>query len=178
MCTGGFGAAKLVVDDRTPGEESILARLSGGPAGVQADFGNPVESGGTGYSACIYASDDELVGALDVDRAGDTCGAGPCWLATGGVPGGRGFSFEDEAATSDGVRTIKLRTGAEGETSLLVRAANDASSGQTSVPSGIAARLEAATAPILQLFGSDIGCFTATIGTIKKSAPTLFRGTH
>jgi hypothetical protein len=111
-------------------------------------------------------------GQLDVDRGGDTCAGRPCW-ANGN---GKGWRFKDRDAASDGVRQIKLSGGAAGRSKLQVKAANDETRGQLSMPTGITAALQAASSVNVQFVRSDASCFEVVVDEIRSQEPDFFKG--
>lgn len=165
------GKASLTVNEAANGKEKLkLAMKALGQATTAADFGDPV-AGGTGQRVCVYDSADALVGELLVDRAGQTCGAKPCWKALGSV----GFRYRDPSASASGMSTFVQRAGPAGKGKLVAKARNNAAKGQTSMPTGIAAALAGATAARAQLQTSDAGCFDAALGTVKRADGVVFR---
>jgi len=105
---------------------------------------------------------------LDVDRAGDRCGARPCWVATESR-----FKYTDREGAADGVRKLALKHGRN--TDLLLRARNKSNKGQTAMPTGIAAEMSGATSATLQIVSSDAACFQATLGNVKKADGAQFK---
>ena len=162
------GKGRLAIDERKPGREKLslsLAKLAA--ASRPGDFGDPV-AGATRFDACLYDAAGDLVGALAVDRAGETCGKKPCWKETRS-----GFGYADAEATASGVVKLALKGGAAGKGKLSLKAGNDARKGRTSLPTGLAAALDAAGAT-LQLTASDGACFELTATRVKKAEPALF----
>jgi hypothetical protein len=170
-CLNPFAKGLLLVKEAPAGKEKFIAKLIGGPSTVQTDLGNPLMNGGTAYHVCLYDNGGALVGQLDVDRAGATCGSAACWKAVGGdPPGGKGYKYTDKAATADGVTQILYLSGAAGKTKGLVKGAG------SSLPVGIAAALQNATSATVQLRGSDAPkCLSVTVTEIKKHDPTFFK---
>jgi hypothetical protein len=165
-----------VVNEKAAGKEKLIAKLSTGPEITQTDLGNPLASGGNSYRLCIYGDDAALAGELAVDRAGDACGAKPCWNAIGGEPpDGKGFTYKDAQRASDGVKVIKLKGGAAGKSLLLVNAANNAQKGQVSMPTGISVALAGDAFATVQIHVSNGGCFSTGVTEVKHSATEFFK---
>ncbi len=83
------------------------------------DFGHPV-AGITNYVLCVY--EDGLTPSLAMSAelpAGGTCGNRPCWKSLGSK--GKGYSYKDRAATSDGLSKVLLRTGEEGRSKIIIK---------------------------------------------------------
>ena len=175
-CTAGFAKATLSVNERKPGKEKLAASLAKGPALAQADFGDPSAPGGTAVALCLYDDAAAQVAALEVDRAGESCGSPPCWKPLGAPPpGGQGFGYKDPAGSSAGVRSLKLKGGAAGRSSLAVNASNKEKKGQTALAPGIAAALAATAEVTLQVHTSDAGCFSASLSEITRQESDLFK---
>jgi cysteine-rich repeat protein len=171
-CADAWGNALLVVDERISGKEHLTATLGRGPSLSPLAFGDPLLPGGTAYSVCIYDDLDALVGRIDVDRAGAACDATECWKRLRPA----GYRYKDKDGTADGVRLVKLKAGATGKSAVKVAGENAAARAQTSLPTGIAAALAGATKATLQVFRSDDSqCFSASLGRVLKSEPTLFK---
>jgi hypothetical protein len=117
----GFNKGTLLVKE-TSGNEKLLVKMIGGPALAQTALGNPLSGGGTAYDVCIYDDGGTLVGQLNVDRAGDTCGGAPCWKAIGGdPPAGKGYKYKDAALSAAGVSKIIYKGGDAGKSKALVK---------------------------------------------------------
>jgi len=164
-------AKALFSTKETAGKEKLMAKLSGGPALTQTDFGNPLAAGGTAYHLCIYSGAGALVGQLDVDRAGDLCGTKPCWKAGGGdPPSGKGYAYKDKLLASGGVGQLLLKGGAAGKSKAQLKGKG------AGLPDGIAAALQSSTSVTIQLRGSDATqCLSATLGTVVKHDPDFFK---
>ncbi len=171
-CVAGWGKTTLVVNESTPGKERVSLALKKGPAIVKESLGDPV-GGSTAYALCLFDQAGTLAGAIDVVRAGDTCGTKPCWKSKK-----KGWVYKDADAAADGVLTLKLGGGDAGKSSILLTGKNNAAKGQTSLPVGIAPALVGATAVTAQLSGTDAtACFESRVDTIKKQAATIFKAT-
>lgn len=105
-CVNDFAKGTLLIKEAA-GKEKLLLKMVGGSALTQTDLGNPLNPLGTAYRVCIYNDASALVGQLEVDRAGDTCGTAPCWKALGGdPPAGKGYKYKDDARAANGVAKI------------------------------------------------------------------------
>lgn len=175
-CVGGFAVAKLVVKEKTAGKEQLQAKFAKGPAIAQAALGNPLGSGGTAYGLCIYGAAGTLVEELVVDRAGVLCGTKPCWKPVGSAPPDhKGFAYTDGSQSAAGVKTISLKGGDAGKSTLLLKASNNASKGLTAMPTGITAALAGATSATIQLRTSAGTCFSAALVDVKTSDSDVFQ---
>ncbi|MEN8159580.1 MAG: hypothetical protein ABFS41_05845 [Myxococcota bacterium] len=170
-CQTGFGSGSFSVTEHKPGKEKLRLKLAKGPAIAPADFGDPSAPEGTRYSLCVFDEGGDRVAALQVDRAGDTCGAKPCWKVTEG----KRAAYKDPAASASGVRSIKLSAGDAGKSKISISAANNAKKGQDSLPTGIAESLSASTSVRVELHTSDAACFAATLDEVKANDPDRFK---
>lgn len=170
-CAASWAKASLVINETKPGKEKLVAKIKGGPALAQSDFGDP-DTGSTSYDVCLFDDADNLVASLLVDRAGGTCAGKPCWKANKDT----GWQYQDKGASSDGVTKMKLSGGAAGKTQIQVQAANNEKKGQLSMPTGIAAALQTSANATLQIVASDAQCFAVTVGEIKKQEADSFTG--
>lgn len=179
-CDDVWGKASLLVKERTAGKEALLAKLGRGPALSQTDFGTPLALDATVYTLCLYDEAGALAGKAVVDRAGEQCGAKPCWKSIGDAPpSGRGYQYKDPVAAADGIAKMQLRGGASGKSSLLIQGRNKSSAGQNALPTGIAAALAGSQSATLQLHVSDAGrCFSVNLGDVSHNDATLFKATH
>lgn len=179
-CEDGWAKASLLVKETRPGKERLVAKLSKGPALAQTDFGNPLLSGGTDYTLCLYDDAGALVARSEVDRAAATCAGDDCWKPVGAPPpAGRGYLYRDGSAAAGGITQMKLLGGPAGASQVLIKGANDAASGETSLPMGVAAALATSTSATLQLFASDVpACFSAVLGNVKQQGATIFKAKH
>jgi hypothetical protein len=162
----------LLVKENVPGKEKLIAKLLKGPGLGALDYGDPLGSGGTAYSVCIYDDAGDLAGKLEVDRAGASCAGKECWKPVGAT----GYRYKDKDASADGVSGLKLLGGDAGKSKVLLKGANNAAKGETSLPIGIANLLAGSTGATVQLFGSDAPqCYSATLGTVVKSETDFFK---
>lgn len=167
----------LFIRETSPGNERLVAKMYRGGTLEQEDFGAPLDPAGSAYTLCIFADADALAGRIEVDRAGATCGTVPCWTPIGAAPpAGKGYLYQDPGALADGVRSVKLKGGPAGKSRSFIRASNDASHGQTNLPTGIAGALASASSATMQLFVSDVpGCFSLTLDQIEVQRPAIFK---
>lgn len=159
------GKASLSIKEKKAGKEkwsANLAKLAGALA--QGDFGDPV-GGTTRFDVCLYDAAGAPVGSLGVHRAGERCGAGPCWKALSS----KGYAYKDAVGAASGVRRLIAKGGAPGKGKLLLKAGNNAARGQTALPTGVAAALQGSPSATLQIRASDGGCFEAALGTVRKA---------
>lgn len=170
-CASAWAKASIAVNETKPGKEKLVAKLTGGPALGQGDFGNPL-TGTTAYDVCLFDDAGNLAASFLVDRAADTCAGKPCWKAIKDT----GWQYQDKGAAADGVTKAKLAGGVAGKSQIQVQAANNAKKGQLAMPTGIAAALQASASATLQVVTSDAQCFSVTVDEIKKQAANAFTG--
>jgi hypothetical protein len=108
-----------------------------------------------------------------VARAGEDCGTppAPCWKAIST----KGWKYKDKDASADGVAKIVAKGGAPLQGKLVVKAANNAAKGQTSLPTGIAPLLENDTQATVQVVTSDAQCFGVTVTNVRRADAGLFK---
>lgn len=165
--------ASFKLSEKKAGNErlSVKLRKLTEPTGP-SDFGDPT-TGTSRWAVCLYDETDAEVLALEVDRAGQTCGTKqkPCWKAKGT----KGYAFKDPEAAADGVKKISATSGPLGKGSLSVQAGNKAKKGQTGLPTGTAAALQVAAGATLQVIISDALCYEASLGNVQKSDGVQFK---
>jgi hypothetical protein len=98
--------------------------------------------------------------------AGSWCRPGPA--------GGTGIKYADPAGSASGVASVVAKGGAAGKGKLSVAARDKASKGQTSLPTGIAARLAGTPSARAQVLASDGACFELGATTVRKADGTVF----
>ena len=135
-----------------------------------ADLGNPVTD--TDYTLCVYFEPYPYNGTLELAYratapAGGTCAGQPCWR----VNGTRGFTYKDRELTPDGLNLVKLKVGATGFASAIVKGKG---------PNLKIAFLGDGTGgglgtPIIQLRSSDAGCFEAYFPTATRNGAYEFK---
>lgn len=140
------------------------------PRVERAQLGNPT-AGTTRYDVCVYDDALRLVGSLTVDRAGQTCPQKACWRPIAST----GYRYADRAGGADGVTSLVAKGGPAGKGKIVVMARNNARKGQTSMPLGIAAALQATRSVTVQTVTSDGACFGSTLTNVRTARPTLFR---
>jgi len=170
-CLSGFNKGMLLLKDTPAGKEKLLIKMLGGPSLVQTDLGDPTTMGGTAYTACIYAGTTALVGHLTLDRAGATCGASPCWTATGGAPpDGKGYTYRDSTLSAGGIFKLLYKSGGSGRSKAMIKGRG------AGLPHNIAAALQSSPSATVQLRGSDAPqCLSLTLSSITKHDPDFFK---
>ena len=106
------GRSTLVVRARANGATLRWIWGAGG-ATSKDDFGDPASQ--TGFAFCLYDAGG-LRATAQVPPAA-TCGRRLCWSSTPS-----GWVYRDPARTSDGVGTLRLRSGADGAAQVTLRA--------------------------------------------------------
>lgn len=168
-----------MVKEKIVGREKFIAKWMSGPALEQADFGNPLEAGGTAYHICVYGDGGTLAAEMTVDRAGDTCAGKDCWTSLGPPPpdsNGQGYKYKDKMLSSDGIQRMVMRGGGVGKSRVLAKGKNNERKGQMQLPTGAAAALSGSTSATVQLFGSDAPvCISMTLTNVTKNTGDQFK---
>jgi cysteine-rich repeat protein len=183
-CCGGPGCTVDLADCKSPtvpGAKLQLRHVNGardkllflwkrGEMTDLGELGTPLTS--TDYSMCVYFEPYPYDGSIALDYratapAGGTCDGTPCWheVAT------RGFAYKDRARTPDGLEIVKLKSGAAGAASVLVRGKGP-NLGFSIFGDGTGAGLGT---PTVQIRSSDATCFQATFPTSIRNGPYEFR---
>lgn len=177
-CTD-FGAGLLLAQEKTPGDEKLVAKFLDGPALAGTDFGDPLQAGGTDYSLCVYDDGGTLAGTYRLARAGATCGQKPCWKSLGGLPGDAnhiGYRYKDAETTADGVLLLLMKSRGPGKTKVVAKGRNSVAKGQSSLPTGLAVALAGSGGATVQLHGSDAPtCLSMTLSTVVKDDGAKFK---
>jgi hypothetical protein len=79
-----------------------------------AELGAPLTS--TAYAVCVYDGTGALIVNL-LAPAGGTCSGKPCWKVTS-----NSIQYKDKLASSNGLKSIKIKSGAAGKTLAKVQA--------------------------------------------------------
>jgi hypothetical protein len=165
------GAATLQVNEKTVGKEKLkvaLKKLT--TATAQGTFGNPV-GGTTSYAICVYDQGATLRAQMQVNRAGQLCGTKACWSAIST----KGFKYTDKTASADGISKITGKGGDPTKGQIQAQGQNNASKGQTALPTGIAAALQNNTQATVQILTSDASCFGATFTHVTEADGLEFK---
>ena len=166
------GKASFQVNEKKVGMEKLKGTLKNlTVATTQASFGNPI-SGATRYTLCVYNQVNSLVAHMQVARAGQLCGDKPCWKV---VSKGKGYQYADKTASADGITKISGKSGEPNKGKVDAKGQNNASKGQTSLPTGIAAALQANSQATVQILTSDASCFGATMTKVTKADGLQFK---
>lgn len=178
-CAESFEGCSLLANEKKAGAEKLLAKWLKGPAIPGASLGNPLGAGGTAYDLCIYDGAGALAGSYRVARAGEDCGASPCWKKIGkppGDPGHKGYRYKDPGASADGLLMLLLKGGDQGKTKLIAKGKNNARKAQSALPSGLTAALAGSTGATMQLRGSDATtCVSCALATVEKADGAMFK---
>jgi len=151
--------AKIRYTETVEGRERMKVQWKGIPTPTtQADFGDPNAVSAVA-AMCIYDDATALVGQLAVARAGDSCAGKPCWRATGT----KGYRYVDKENASDGISTLRYRSGEPGKGRANARGKNDIVNGQLALPTGVAA-----LAPTIELVTSKGLCIGATMTEVDR----------
>jgi hypothetical protein len=169
-------AGSLLVDERRPGAEHIVAALAQiDPGGL--DIGSPLAPDAIGYTLCLYDGAGGFVADLEVEGGDRRCGKKSCWSgASDSPPGARRFVYSDPARSADGVaRLLLLRRARDHEMAVKLTAQNQTTRGWSAMPTGIAGALAGGAEATMQLIGSDGTCLGGTVVRQAGNA-TFFRG--
>jgi hypothetical protein len=114
------GKAQVSFADSDENEKDRFAwKWSQGDATDLSAFSDPV-GGSASYHVCVYDDSASPQPRMDLGvAAGGVCGTKPCWKAAGS----KGFSYSDKDAASDGVKGLKLKSGAAGKASVRIKGA-------------------------------------------------------
>ena len=96
-----------------------------------------------------------MIASARVPGEDGSCGARPCWKGAGQPPGSAGFRYRDRSGTPDGLQSLRIEPGVDGEAKFLVKGKGDLlDPGPLPASSPVAVRAQ---------LGSDAGaCFEAT----------------
>src|SRR5262249_13631246 len=156
---------------KTVGKEKLTVKLKKlTTATVQGTFGNPV-SGTTSYAICVYDQGATLRAQMQVNRAGQLCGTRACWS----VISTKGYRYADKTASADGTSKITGKGGDPTEGQIQAKGQNNASQGQTALPTGVAAALQNNTQATVQILTSDASCFGATFTNVTTADGLQFK---
>jgi cysteine-rich repeat protein len=151
--------AQLAASEKTAGKEKLKVQWKKvASATTQGAFGDPV-MGTTRVALCLYDDVGTLIRGFVVDRGGQLCAEKPCWK----VNGTKGYGYKDKAAASDGISKIVYGAGEAEKGKADAAGANNASKGQTALPTGVVAALSGKTNPTMQLVTSNGLCLGATM---------------
>jgi hypothetical protein len=114
----GIGKALVSFADSSDDSRDRFGwKWSKGEATDLSAFGDPV-AGSASYHVCVYDDSASPQPLMDLAvPAAATCGAAPCWKATGT----KGFSYSDKLASNDGVRGLKMKAGVDGKAALRLK---------------------------------------------------------
>ena len=120
-CTSTTKAGSSSLDVQagaTPAKSKLTWKWAKGGALGIAELGSPAST--DPFALCVYdrsGATPSLLLRLDVP-AGGTCGKKPCWATIGKAAAGKGWKFADKTGANDGVKSIVLKTGAAGKSSV------------------------------------------------------------
>jgi hypothetical protein len=116
----GAGKAKLGIKDKEGAERDKIGwKWSKGAATALEDFSDAV-GGSSVFQVCLYDASVNDQPLLDAGVAGGAlCDGAPCWKTLGT----KGYSYKDKAGESDGITSLKLKSGVEGKAQVQARAA-------------------------------------------------------
>ncbi len=84
-------------------KDLILWKFVKGPAALQSDFGDPLNT--ASVQVCLYDGTGALAFEATVTPPGGTCGTKPCWKAIST----KGYKYKDKAALKDGAFKVLLK---------------------------------------------------------------------
>ncbi len=162
--------AKLEYDERRPGKEKMKLRWRRmAQTAAREDFGDPV-GGNTSVALCIYNDAGRLLQQFSIDRAGQYCGAAPCWKPVGGG----GYRYRDKTGSAGGVTSVRYVSGAAGKGRADAKGKNNAAKGQSRLPVGVAASLSGSRSPTIQMISSTGLCAGATMTAVKTDTGAVY----
>lgn len=171
-CRTSWDRGFLLAEERGAEHERrrVVVKLLRGPEISQSDLGDPLVLGGTAYRACIYDDSEKLLVAIDVDRAGATCGSANCWKAIGQAPpAGRGYRYRDRHLVSDGVNVLRLKGGRSGFSKIVFKGRSNPMRRAQALPF-LMDRLSGHASVTLQVVASDVaGCDTIDLLLTEES---------
>jgi hypothetical protein len=158
----------LVLKNSTDDQRDFLLWKWGrGATTTIEEYGDPV-MGSTGYTLCVYDQDGSggaLLASADIEP-GAACGSPSCWKGTGSQ-----LKYKDADGAQDGVQNIRLKSGAQGEAKILLKARG----ADVQMP----AALSVAQNPgvIVELYRNDSNiCWGATFSAPPaKSTSSIFK---
>lgn len=178
-CLDTFQKGTLLVKEKNPGREKVIAKFIRGPAISQTDWGNPLAAGeGTAYELCIFDASENIAGSFLVNRAGDTCAGRDCWRKLGRLPpDGKGYKYKDKDLDADGTLLVKLKGGTTGKSKAIWKAKNK----NGTMPTGIAAALQngvpEGSAATVQLHAVPSGsvCLSMELVDVRRNDGAVFK---
>lgn len=118
-CRAAGKSVALVIDKEGAERDRFLWKWLKGDATDLADFADVVD-GSAAYHVCLYDASVAPQPRLDVGTTGGgTCDGVPCWKAAGS----KGYRYKDKLSQSDGLKLLKLGSGAAGKAKVLAKAA-------------------------------------------------------
>jgi cysteine-rich repeat protein len=148
-------SALTLKDAANDASDGLLWKLTKGDATTLAELADPLT--GTAYRLCIYDA-----AAAPQPRLATDLPAGSAWRATGS-----GFSYRSQSKTPDGIGVATLKSGAAGQTKLLVKDKGAA------LPLPALASL---VAPVTVQLRNDTGaCWGATYSSPTRATATQFK---
>ncbi len=105
-------AARMSMSTTTPDARDALSfAWSRGAATTSAELGDPRAA--TAYELCVFADAGATLLLSSTVPAGGTCGTRPCWSTNGG-----NTTFRYRNPHGDGIRSVKLTSGAAGDATI------------------------------------------------------------
>ncbi len=177
-CTTGFEVVKLNISEASAGKEKMVMQWKKGPALSGTDFGDPLLTGGSAYSLCVYDDGGNLDGQYRIAKAGETCAKGrPCWKNVGAsAPSAKhqGYGYKDAGGESDGILKANMRGPKSAK--MVFAGKNNAAKGLTDLPTGVTAALAGSSSATVQLLVSDeSSCFSADLTSVGRADATGFQ---
>lgn len=145
----------LLIKSGNPSKDKLAWKWIKGEATSLDDLGTP--TGTTAYTLCVYAG--TAVAELEATIPG-----GPNWKPIGS----KGFKYKDASGSGDGIQKALLKSGAAGKAKAQVKGKGP------NLPDPMLPFTGTVTAQLVN-DENDV-CFTTTLGTVKKSSATQFKG--
>jgi hypothetical protein len=119
--TEGKGALLVLKDGSPDRKDRLVWRWGKGQETTLGDLGDPLVD--EAYALCVYDASGAEQPRLQIHAPADgVCGRKPCWKA---LRDGQGFQYTDALRTPDGIASLLLRTGADGEARVVLRAGRE-----------------------------------------------------
>ena len=149
-----------------------------GPALAGTDFGDPLLSGGSAYSLCVYDDGGNLDGQYLIAKAGQTCAKGrSCWKNVGASAPSvkhQGYGYKDAGGESDGILKANMRGPKSAK--MVFAGKNNAAKGLTELPTGVTAALAGTGSATVQLLISDESiCYSADLTSVGRADANGFQ---
>lgn len=154
------GSGLFLLEDRGDDLDRLVWRWRTGDATMRKDLGDPRRA--TGYRVCVWETQRRPRLILDARALpGERCGRRRCWRRTE-----KGFVYSNRTLQPDGLRVLKLKTGARGRAAITIVGAGR----RLGMP-----RLPLAPPVTVQVRSGTGECWSAEYGRPTVNSTTTFR---